>query len=533
MVQFISGIRGKSVSVTTKELIYNVASITASEELKIVADSIIETSMPETEDIDTAWSIGASLSIRSDGTSSWSVEGTYRDGDFYASAGYSPAILEAIHILKEFSHKVEHLFDDSKEWTLQRWKEEKTKLSHSEQERLDLLTPQEKEQYQQSRELDLQPQEALTLVEVVLEDLGQAVDIDLESLIRPKLELLDLPELTENNKVAEIANTAEEGIQEQIEETKKDILNQRKHLYWKRTAHFSERALYYADYLQEHYGTAYEIAIIAATGILSGPFKTTMMFGKAAGFDALFGEAIQKGKEEGIENLSAKINEWDPLLTNEEADNIAKVVVKGGAGALGLTPLKKPHLDHHKHKHEVQQEIHHKDTDAHENNINNKESSDDSVKEDLDSFDKKSHNQKKVTLNKQEESFSSPAASSGMPDPDDDNHGKRESKKQKNDYEIKDPEYLKKYEHFQKESGRYECERAESPIWKELENFKEGYKTNGLKGRAERFYRWDKLHSDIEVYNKNAEYLGSLDPVTKKMYRLGNKLVDKILEKLL
>ena len=118
MVRFISGITGKSVSVTTKELIYNVASITASEELKIVADSIIETSMPETEDIDTAWSIGASLSIRSDGTSSWSVEGTYQDGDFYASAGYSPAILEAIHILKEFSHKVEHLFDNSKKYSM-------------------------------------------------------------------------------------------------------------------------------------------------------------------------------------------------------------------------------------------------------------------------------------------------------------------------------------------------------------------------------------------------------------------------------
>ena len=123
MVQFISGITGKSVSVTTKELIYNVASITASEELKIVADSIIETSMPETEDIDTAWSIGASLSIRSDGTSSWSVEGTYQDGDFYASAGYSPAILEAIYILKEFSHKVEHLFDNSKKYSMPEVKE--------------------------------------------------------------------------------------------------------------------------------------------------------------------------------------------------------------------------------------------------------------------------------------------------------------------------------------------------------------------------------------------------------------------------
>jgi len=48
-------------------------------------------------------------------------------------------------------------------------------------------------------------------------------------------------------------------------------------------------------------------------------------------------------------------------------------------------------------------------------------------------------------------------------------------------------EYLKKYENFLKKdsSGRYRCEKAESPIWAELEPYKDEFRTNGLSEQIE------------------------------------------------
>ena len=106
------------------------------------------------------------------------------------------------------------------------------------------------------------------------------------------------------------------------------------------------------------------------------------------------------------------------------------------------------------------------------------------------------------------------ANSGGMPDPDDD---------------------FKKYEKYKKDdgSGRYECERAESPEWKNLKNFKDEYRTNGLSGKSKKYFRWDTKHKDIEIYDYRGRYLGSKDPVTGKSYRLGNGVVDKRLARYL
>lgn len=61
--------------------------------------------------------------------------------------------------------------------------------------------------------------------------------------------------------------------------------------------------------------------------------------------------------------------------------------------------------------------------------------------------------------------------------------------------------------------------KSESKVWKEFNNYKKDIKTNGQTGSKQRFYKWDYTHNDIEVYNKGGKHLGSMDPVTGKMYK--------------
>ncbi|WP_375318928.1 colicin E3/pyocin S6 family cytotoxin [Candidatus Tisiphia endosymbiont of Oplodontha viridula] len=64
------------------------------------------------------------------------------------------------------------------------------------------------------------------------------------------------------------------------------------------------------------------------------------------------------------------------------------------------------------------------------------------------------------------------------------------------------------------------CEKSESPIWKELESYKGGIKTNGESGSKARFYEWDYLHNEIEVYGpKGKEHLGAMCPRTGRMIK--------------
>ena len=56
--------------------------------------------------------------------------------------------------------------------------------------------------------------------------------------------------------------------------------------------------------------------------------------------------------------------------------------------------------------------------------------------------------------------------------------------------------------------------KAESKVWKELKPHRGDIKTNGLTGKKKRYYQWDKLHKDIEVYDRNRRHLGSMDPTT-------------------
>ena len=152
-----------------------------------------------------------------------------------------------------------------------------------------------------------------------------------------------------------------------------------------------------------------------------------------------------------------------------------------------------------------------------------------SIVESYDNLYKKKHNKE----NKGQKINLPDTYGSGTPPEPDDKDPKDSFVKKYRDKLTKD--FLKDYEKFKLEDGsdRYKCEASESPLWKELDNFKKGFKTNGLKGNEKRYYRWDGRgeagggHKDIEVFNKNAEEIGSLDPVTGKMYRKGNFEVNR------
>ena len=63
------------------------------------------------------------------------------------------------------------------------------------------------------------------------------------------------------------------------------------------------------------------------------------------------------------------------------------------------------------------------------------------------------------------------------------------------------------------------CSKGESSVWKGFQPYKGTVKTNGLRGKNKEFYQWDFTHNDIEVFNKDRQHLGSMDPQTGKIYK--------------
>lgn len=62
--------------------------------------------------------------------------------------------------------------------------------------------------------------------------------------------------------------------------------------------------------------------------------------------------------------------------------------------------------------------------------------------------------------------------------------------------------------------------KQESPVWRELKPYKGEYKTNT---KGDKFYKWDHLHNDIEVFKNSGgrqkEHIGTMDPTTGRMIR--------------
>ncbi|MDQ1746362.1 MAG: hypothetical protein QOD07_625, partial [Frankiaceae bacterium] len=76
-------------------------------------------------------------------------------------------------------------------------------------------------------------------------------------------------------------------------------------------------------------------------------------------------------------------------------------------------------------------------------------------------------------------------------------------------------------EHARAEAHRAheEVEKANSPVWRRLKPYRGPTRTNGEGGRNRRYYQWDYTHSDIEVFDRNGNHLGSADPETGEMYK--------------
>jgi len=58
------------------------------------------------------------------------------------------------------------------------------------------------------------------------------------------------------------------------------------------------------------------------------------------------------------------------------------------------------------------------------------------------------------------------------------------------------------------------CDKAASSIWRGLQNWRQGLKTDG-----NRIFSWDHLHNEIEVFTKRGEHLGAMDPETGQMIK--------------
>ena len=60
--------------------------------------------------------------------------------------------------------------------------------------------------------------------------------------------------------------------------------------------------------------------------------------------------------------------------------------------------------------------------------------------------------------------------------------------------------------------------KSESRVWKSFKNSKNGLKTSGS-GKNQRFYSWDNLHNEIEVFDRFGKHLGVMDPTTGEMIK--------------
>lgn len=66
-------------------------------------------------------------------------------------------------------------------------------------------------------------------------------------------------------------------------------------------------------------------------------------------------------------------------------------------------------------------------------------------------------------------------------------------------------------------TGDEQITKATSPTWQSFKPFRGPIKANGLTGSKKEFYTWDYTHCDIEVFDKNGNHKGSMDPKTDEM----------------
>ncbi len=71
-----------------------------------------------------------------------------------------------------------------------------------------------------------------------------------------------------------------------------------------------------------------------------------------------------------------------------------------------------------------------------------------------------------------------------------------------------------------KNNGRkFNIKKQESEVWKKLDSVKGMDRKTSGSGKSKKFYEWDYTHNDIEVYNYKGQHIGSMNPLTGKMYK--------------
>ena len=56
-------------------------------------------------------------------------------------------------------------------------------------------------------------------------------------------------------------------------------------------------------------------------------------------------------------------------------------------------------------------------------------------------------------------------------------------------------------------------------FWKGLQAYRQGIRTNGMSGKAKRYYQWDHTHGDVEVYDRYGNHLATANPATGEMIK--------------
>ncbi len=146
VVQLISSISGETVEVTAKSLAYNIAAITATQDLEIKADNINYMTLPHTENIDTATQVAASITPRTDGKSIYYGSLYSKDGDKVMSIGWSSDLLEGIEDIRDGIKLLSEVNND----------EQKSKPSKKED---NTKKEQESDQRKSESEADQEPKE--------------------------------------------------------------------------------------------------------------------------------------------------------------------------------------------------------------------------------------------------------------------------------------------------------------------------------------------------------------------------------------
>ncbi len=66
-------------------------------------------------------------------------------------------------------------------------------------------------------------------------------------------------------------------------------------------------------------------------------------------------------------------------------------------------------------------------------------------------------------------------------------------------------------------AGEKSAEATKGSFWDSLFPWRGKTKTNNKSGKNRRFFEWDNLHKDVEVYDRNGNHLGSANPATGTM----------------